>query len=175
MHSSPIKHAMKFGLIIGAISSTNFLLSNIQNSATQLLSTAISISIIYLVYRFTVHYRTTERNDQMTYGQGISYIVWLYLFSSIISSTFKYVYWQFIDPEFLPELINQSLLMLETMKIEITDEMIEQMKRMLNPRVMALQFVWFNLLGGFILSLIIAAFTRKEKSIFDDESSSNSL
>ena len=169
MRSNPIKHAMKFGLIIGVIQSANFLLSNVQISIIQLLSTAISISTIYLIYRFTVHYRNSECRGQMTYGQGISYIVWLYLFAAIISSLVKYLYWQFINPEFLPEFMNKSLLMLETMKIEITDEMIEQMKRMQNPRVMALQFVWFNVLGGFILSLIIAAFTRKEKSIFDEE------
>ncbi len=169
MKANPVKHAMKYGLILGALFSVNFLMSASANTTIQFLSNLATAAIIYFTYKFTVHFRKTEQNNTMTYFQGVSYIIWLFLFAAIISSAVKYIYWQFINPEYLPNLMNQSLLMLETMKIEITDEMLEQVQRTLRPAVMALQFIWINILTGLFVALITAAFTRKEKSIFENE------
>ena len=70
----------------------------------------------------------------------------------------------------LPNLLNQSLLILENMNLPNTNtEMsMEMLEKMLSPVVYATQTLWTNLFIGLLVGLIVAAFTKKEKNLFEE-------
>ena len=47
------------------------------------------------------------------------------------------------------------------------EEALEQMDNMMKPANMALQFIWLNTFMGMIVALVMSAFVKKEKSIFE--------
>ena len=72
-------------------------------------------------------------------------------------------------PYYLAELINLTLLQLE--KLSISEEEIninDSLEAILSPINYSLQYLWINTMLGALLGVIMAAFTKKEKSIFED-------
>ncbi len=169
MRANPIKHAMKYGLYLGGVFSLNFLLSTSQSVVMQLLTYLVIAAILYLTYRFAVHYRENEMKGCLTYWQGFSYVLWLFLFSAIVSSAVKFFYCQFLVTEYLENMMNQTMLMLETMQFPIGDAEIAQIEAMLKPARFSLMYLWVNAFVGMFVGLVMAAFTKKEKSIFEDD------
>ena len=69
----------------------------------------------------------------------------------------------------LAELLNLTLLQLE--KLSISEEEIninDSLEAILSPINYSLQYLWINTMLGALLGVIMAAFTKKEKSIFED-------
>ena len=164
-----LTHTMKFGLIMGALFSVNFLLSTWGSKVGNALSYVVVGTIGYYTYHFTTLFRDQECEGVMSYGRGLAYVLLLYFFGGLISSVVKYVFVSWINPEFLPNLLNQSLLILENMNLPNTNtEMsMEMLEKMLSPVVYATQTLWTNLFIGLLVGLIVAAFTKKEKNLFE--------
>lgn len=163
------KSAMKYGIPMGIIFSINFILATFKSPIVNFLTYFIMFICIYLTYRITCKYRDEHNNGELSYGKGWSFIVLLYFFAAIISSVVKYVYFQFINPDYLAELLNQTLLILE--ELPISEEEInvnESLETILSPINYSLQYLWINTMLGALLGLIMAAFTKKEKSIFEE-------
>lgn len=163
---------MRYGIVMGILFSCNFLLSASKNTILSLCSYVVIFLILYLTYRFTCSFRDHEREKVLSYSQGLSYIILLFFFGAIISSVFKFLYFCFIRPEYLAELLNQSLLLLEDLysdneQRDLSRRMIE---KMLTPTSLALQYLWLNTLLGLLVGIVLAAFTKKEKSIFETQS-----
>ena len=124
---------------------------------------------IFLTYRITCKFRDEHNNGELSYGKGWAFIVLLFFFAAIISSVVKYIYFQFINPDYLAELLNLTLLQLE--KLSISEEEIninDSLEAILSPINYSLQYLWINTMLGALLGVIMAAFTKKEKSIFED-------
>lgn len=60
----------------------------------------------------------------------------------------------------------ETLKVMKTFKFTVNDAMIEQTKSMLKPATYTLVYIWTNVLMGLIVGLVMAAFIKKEKSIF---------
>ena len=73
-----------------------------------------------------------------------------------------------MDTDFLRNLFNQTMSMMEQISFPITDELIESIKQMLTPIGMAMQYHWANAMVGIVVSLVVAFFVRKEKSIVEN-------
>ena len=84
-----------------------------------------------------------------------------------ISSLVKFIYFQFINPDYLGNLYNMSMLTLEKMGLSAADGVEESLEALLQPASFALQYIWVNLLAGCFVGLVTAAFIKKEKSIFE--------
>ncbi len=170
MRVNPMKHAMKYGLILGVLFALNFLLSVTGVVALQLLSYVLVVAIVYFTYRFTVHYRENERSGSLSFWQGFSYVMWLFLFAALVSSVFKLLYLKFIAPDYLAAMLNDTLLVLESMQYPMGDGELAQIERMMQPARFALASLWVNVLSAIFLGPIVASFAKHEKSIFDDDS-----
>lgn len=163
------KSAMKYGIPMGGVFSVNFILSTFKNPIINFLTYFIMFFCIYLTYRITCKFRDEHNNGELSYGKGWAFIVLLFFFAAIISSVVKYIYFQFINPDYLAELLNLSLLQLE--KLSISEEKIninDSLEAILSPINYSLQYLWINTILGALLGVIMAAFTKKEKSIFED-------
>ena len=168
MQPSISKSAMFNGLIMGVIFSINFLLSVSKNTTLVLLTNVIAVLIVVGIYRQSVRFRDTECEGFISYWKSFSLILLTFFYAALISSVVKYIYFQFINPDYLDQMFQESMKMMRTMKFQITDESTDQMKSMLKPATYTLVYVWINVLMGAIVGFIMAAFIKKEKSIFEE-------
>jgi len=165
MQPSITKSAMYNGLIMGVIFSINFLFSVSKITSLVLLTNVIAILIIIGIYRLAIRFRDTECNGIITYSKAFSLILLTFFFAAIISSVVKFVYFQFINPDYLDQMFQETMKVLNKMKFPVNDEMINQTKSMLKPVNYTFVYIWTNVFMGLIVGLIMAAFIKKEKSI----------
>jgi len=159
---------MYYGLLLGIVFILNFFFSQTINVWLSVVRLLFVFSIPYLVFFFAKKCREDVCNGVMTYGQVFSYGVQLFFYASMISSAFKFFYFRFVDTDFLRNLFNQTLSMMEQLSFPITDELIESIKQMLTPIGMAMQYLWVNVMVGIVVSFVVAFFVRKEKSIVEN-------
>jgi len=168
MQPSITKTAMFNGLIMGVIFSLNFLFSVSKITTLVLLTNLIAVFIVMGMYRMAIRFRDTECKGIITYWKAFSLILLTFFFAAIISSVVKYPYFQFINPEYLDQMSQETMKMLNSMKFPVTDAMVDQSKSLFKPLSYTLVYIWTNVFMGLIVGLIMAAFVKKEKSIFEE-------
>jgi len=115
-----------------------------------------------------IRFRDIECKGFISYWKAFSLILLTFFFAAVISSVVKYVYFQFINPGYLDQMFQETMKVLSSMKFEINDTMIDQTKSMLKPASYTLVFIWTNVFMGLVVGLIMAAFVKKEKTIFEE-------
>ena len=172
MQTNVLNAAMKYGLIMGIIFSVNFLLSVTGNPIVSLLGYLVVALILVLTYRFSIAYRDYENGGAITFGHAFFFILLLFLFGAIISSLVKFIYFKYLNVDYLPQLLDQSITVMKQMQeqfhFNIPDDYYENMENMMNPTAYTLQFIWVNTFLGVIVGLIMAPFIKKDKSIFEN-------
>lgn len=162
------RHAMNFGAIMGLVFSINFLITTIKSLV--FLQYIFIVAIIYLAYRFVIHFRDNVNEGEISYGYAFLYILQLFMYASMISAVVRYLFYSYIKPDFLQNQLNETLAALQgtPMANIITGDIYQQTVELMTPLNMALQAIWLNLLLGVLLGLILAAVVKKNKSIFDN-------
>ena len=167
MQGNIFTSAMRGGLVLGVLFSANFLLSVPQNTITGLLTYAVMAVIVAATYRLAARLRDQECGVYISYCKSFAFILASFFYAALISSLVKFIYFQFINPDYLGNLYNQSMLTLEKMGLSAADGVEESVEALLQPASFALQYIWVNLLAGCFVGLVTAAFIKKEKSIFE--------
>jgi hypothetical protein len=153
------------GLILGLVgivySLVMYFLDLSLNQAQGYIFMVIQIALLFYLVK---SYRDNYLHGMINYGQALGAGVVICLYYSIISAIFAYILLAVIDPG-LPD---KQLAMAEEMMLkrgmpqaQIDAGMAVQRKIMI-PEVMAPVSILGNMFFGLILSLIIAAFVRKE-------------
>jgi len=114
-------------------------------------------------------YRDEEKGGIIRYGQSVGYGTLSGFFSSMIYGVYFFVFISYIDPEFLDRLL---LLMEENLYTQgLSDEQIEFSldiyESMRSPVLWSISSLMTITFLGFIASLIISIFIRKEGDPFD--------
>jgi hypothetical protein len=162
-----MKSAMHNGLIMGVIFSVNFLLSVSGITALVLLTYAVSIVILVMLYRISIQFRDTECEGTISYGKAFSHILLIFFYAALISTVVKFIYLRFIDQTYLETIYQETMKALEAMKFPTNTPEMEQAEKMFKPLNFSLLYIWSNMLLGTIVGLIMAAFIKKEKSPFE--------
>ena len=169
MKPEALKHAMYFGLMLGLVFALNFFLSTLNNGWFTALQWVVTLAIPYLVYRLTVDCRDRVSGGAISYGAALWYGTQLFFYAALISAVFKFIYFKFLNPEYLPNMINESLKILDELNMlsgELTEE---QVRQLLTPLYVTMQYIWMDVIMGVLVSLVTAAFAKKDKSIFDTD------
>ncbi len=169
MKPNLMNSAMRNGLILGILFSVNFIFSISNNIFLGLLSYAVIGVIFYMTYRFTVSYRDTDCEGAISYRHALAYVVLLFLFAALISAIVKYVFFQFIKPDFLPDLMNKSIEVMEQIMPSVPEETYDNMETMMSPINYSLMVTWMNIVLGFFTGLVVAGMVKKDKNMFDDQ------
>lgn len=164
----PNRHAMNWGLLVGLVFSLNFWVGTIP--AIAWIQYILMAAEIYLIYRLARHCRDTEFGGHATYGQMLWYIIQLVLYASFISALFKYLYCKVLVPDYLDKQIDTMMQLANSMPMlaDQADTLQSTFTQVLTPFNMAIQGMWTNLVMSLLLGLILAAFLKKEKNIFED-------
>lgn len=136
------------------------------------LSFWVPLVFIYLGMKY---YRMEEKEGYLTYGEGFRAGVIITFIYASLSGMLIYLLGWTIDPGFVELYREESLMALAETKeyiIRFTgrEEYETALKEIENVGVGSLAFGDFanKSLGGFVLSLIIAAFMRKPRPVFED-------
>ena len=116
-----------------------------------------------------VRFRDKECEGSITYGRAFLYILYTFFYAALISTVIKYIYFQYINPSYLENMFQESMKMMEKLKFPMTSASADQMESMLKPVNYSFVYIWMNIIFGGLVGLVMAAFVKKEKSIFDNK------
>lgn len=161
--------ALKWGVIIGIISilySTVIMVTG--QIGNQLLTYPVYLIIGVGLYLAMNDFKK-ENQGIMSYGQGLGIGTLMSAVSGLISSFFSMAYMKFIDPTITDQIMKKAVEDMEKKGIpdEQIDQAMEMSKMFMSPGAMFVMGLLGSILIGFILSLIIAAILKKDKSVFE--------
>ncbi len=160
---SPFAHAMRWGLLVGVCFIVNFFLSVPNILVLSLLTWVLNIFILYFVYRITCNYRDRECGGQIRYGQVFSYVILLMFFAALIAGVVKFIFLQFISPDYLSSLFNQTMLQLESIGLDMPADFTDEFQNMMQPIQYTFQSITADCFLGCILGLIYGFCIRRTK------------
>jgi hypothetical protein len=119
---------------------------------------------IIVLYFMVKSYRDNYCQGNMTFGQGLGAGMVIFLYNALIAAVFIYILYTFIDAN----LMDKQLAMSEQEMIkrglpqEAIDMSLKIQEKIFKPIIMAPISILGSMFAGLIMSLIVAAFTRKE-------------
>lgn len=177
MKPDVLKHIMYFGLMFGLIFALNFFLGTMNGMFFSVLSWVVTLAIPYVAYYLVRDCRDRVLGGTISYGQAFIYGIQLFFYASLISAAFRFVYCQWLNPDFLPNLVDTTMSIFEQGGmagiVEASGMTMSQyadtLRSVLSPLNMAFMAIFMNFFAGLFISLITAAIVRKDKSLFDAE------
>ena len=165
MNKNKIQHAISCALVLGAVLVIKFLLSvTTQNSFFAFIVILLTVLAPYLVYVFQKKYRDGELGGTISYSNALSYGIFLYLTASVILGTVQYVYYQYINPNFLAESFRLSIEQLQMLGMpeNFIDEAINV--GVPSPITSAFGCVVLNSFWGLLIALVTSGIVKKSTS-----------
>lgn len=159
--------ALKWGLITGVAlvlyTTLLYVLDLVTNRGLSVIVYVILAGGLVLGMR---EYRTAN-GGYMTYGNGINIGALLSAVAGFLSSTFSVFYTQIIDPTFQSRVTEQIRAQMEeqgNLSDEQIDQALEIAQKFQSPGITFIVGILGTILVGVILSLVIAAIIRRNKS-----------
>jgi hypothetical protein len=118
-----------------------------------------------LLYYLLKTYRDNFMHGQITYGQSVGAGVIICLYYAIVMTVFSYLLYTVIDPG----LVTKQLAMAEEgmrAKGSLTEAQVESAmkitEKFMKPGIMVISGIFFNMIWGTVLSLVVSIFIKKE-------------
>lgn len=177
MKPDVLKHVMYFGLILGLVFSLNFFLSTLTGIFV-LFSWLVTLAIPYLAYRMVLDCRERVLNGSISFGVAFIYGFQLFFYASLISGAFRFIFCQWLNPDYLAGVIESTMqLLASTNLIEMIEaqglteaEYASQIKMLLVPINMSFVGMITNVFIGSIVSVFTALIVKKEANPFQTSS-----
>ncbi len=165
------KFAADYGLILGGYIAFFYCLQLIftPNNVGNALSTVVGLlntvgffATPFLCYQLVKRYRDKGCNGFISFGQAWSFGVWLFLFAGLIMAVVYFVHLQWLDPNYLNNIFNQTMQMLEQMNYDqkLMDKMADI--TLPTPIQIVVTYLFFYIIGGAILFLLVSGFVVKK-------------
>lgn len=129
-----------------------------------------------------VSFRDKQLKGYISYWAVVNLTIMTFFFAALVAAAFKMIYTTYIHPDFLPTLLNETLQALETLTPSFNifnyideDEYLKTLERQMTPFNYSVQTIWINIMAGLGLGLILGAFVKKNRGIFDEESTNENI
>jgi hypothetical protein len=162
---SPWKSNLTNGLILGMIgvvySLVMYFFDLSLNKAQGYIFMVIQIVLLYFLLK---SYRDNYLHGQITYGQSVGAGVIICLVYALIMSIFTYILYAFIDHSLITKQIAMAQEAMEKRGAPqaAIDAGMAFTAKIMKPGIMAITTVFFLVLWGTILSLLVSIFVKKE-------------
>lgn len=143
-----------------------FMVSSANSTILNLLFIFITIGVPFVAYYLGKDFKK-KSNEELTYRNFYSHGFFMFFFASLILAAVEYVYYGFINTEFITEQYNTLLQNIEIIKQTMPDA--SQIEEIVNnspiptASQMAMQNVWMYSFAGIIISLINAYILNKKR------------
>ena len=163
------KFAMNYGAVLGlclvaiAFFFNSFGIDKNGSLVPSILNNGLIITgIIYTIIQF----RDTENRGFISYGDSLKLGTSVAFFSSVILAFYTFIFISYIEPNTLNEILVQAEQAILEKNPEISDEELDlalgMTAKFIQPHWMLILGVLGGTFMGFIYSLIISIFTKKE-------------
>jgi Protein of unknown function (DUF4199) len=121
----------------------------------------LQIGTLFLLVK---SYRDSYRYGMITFGQALGAGMVICLYYAIIAAIFTYLLYTVIDSNLMDKQLafTENLLQKRGIPEEAIEMSMKFQKKILKPEIMAPISIFGSMFGGLIMSLIVAAFVRKE-------------
>jgi hypothetical protein len=158
------KFAADYGLILGGYIAFFYCLQLLfpTNMFVGLLNTAGFFGTPFVCYQLVKRYRDKGNNGFISFGQAWSFGIWLFLFAGLIMAVVYFVHLQWLDPNYLNNIFNQTLEALDKMNYDrqLMDKLADM--TMPTPIQIVVTYLFFYIIGGAILFLLVSGFVVKK-------------
>ncbi len=159
------KYAADYALFLGGYIALFFVLDFLfpNNSIVGLLSMFGFLATPLVCYKLAIRYRDKAWGGYIRYWQVWSFGIWLFFFTALIMSVLYYVRYEFLQPDFISNAMNQSLQLMEQMKYP--QKYIDAMLNYGVPSTiqLVLTYLWMYIIGGALLFLVISPMVARKK------------
>lgn len=163
--------AMYFGTLMGLfwIIKFTFLPLGFTIPLLQLLFVLLTFFVPILGYLYARKFRNRYCGGSITFSRAFAFTVLMYLFAALLAAVAHYIYFRYIDNEFL---IDSYIGQLEAMKPTATEELKESIDQFiegfslissLSPIQLTFQLISQNFLYGTLLALPTALLVMRRK------------
>jgi hypothetical protein len=153
------------GLILGLVGIVYSLLVYFFNLTFNKPQAYIFILVQFAVLFFLVKsYRDNYKHGMITYGEALGAGVIICLYYAIIMAVFIYILYAVIDKSLIDKSLAyaEEIMQKKGLPQASIDVRMTMQKKMMTPAFMAPMSILGNMFKGLIMSLIVAAFVRKE-------------
>jgi hypothetical protein len=143
-----------------------FMVSSANSTILNLLFIFITIGVPFVAYYLGKDFKK-KTDEELTYRNFYSHGFFMFFFASLILAAVEYVYYGFINTEFITEQYNTLLQNIEIIKQTMPDA--SQIEEIVNASPiptasqMAMQNIWMYSFVGIIISLINAYILNKKR------------
>lgn len=142
-----------------------FMVSSANSTILNLLFIFVTIGVPFVAYYLGKDFKK-KTDEELTYRNFYSHGFFMFFFASLILAVVEYVYYGFINTEFITEQYNTLLQNIEIIKQTMPDA--SQIEEIVNnspiptASQMAMQNIWMYSFAGIIISLINAYILNKK-------------
>jgi hypothetical protein len=165
----PKRFAMNYGAVLGLclmLIALLFWVLGVDETQSVIPSILNNVVIIgFLVYAI-IQYRDNVNNGFISYSSSLKLGTTVAFFSSVIMAFYTFIYITYLNPDFSINSLSMMEQVLLEANPEIPDEMLdlqlEMAAKFMQPHWMMIMSVLGGTFMGFIFSLIISIFVKKE-------------
>ena len=170
MQPNIAKSALRNFHFIGLLLSAKFILSTQRYEILAMIAIFISVMVIFMLFRTSLHFRETECEGFISYWKAFRYIFLIYLFASVVMSIVVLIYTSLIDTQFLSYQLDSMLKVYESINYSIDDNTYKAIQITNTPVPFAILNIFANAIVGAFWALLMAFFVRKEpNNLFDQQ------
>jgi len=113
-----------------------------------------------------IHYRNSELNGEISYGQAVGFAVAAMLFSGIITALYTIILYSFIDPSLVDQLkaLQEEAMLQKGMTEDQIEAAMSISSKMFTPGWMSIMGLLGSVLIGTIISLVTSIFVKKQSN-----------
>lgn len=167
------RYAMHFGTYMGVYWAAKFALfpMGLTNSFLMLLFFVLTIAVPFMGYFYARNFRDKICGGSITFMQSWLFMVFMYLFASLLAAVAHYIYFRFIDHGYMMD--TYSAVLEQAKSVPGFEEMMEpynfpeiiELIRSRSAIELTMQLLSQNMLYCSILALITAPFVVKKKQV----------
>jgi len=162
---NPWKANLTNGLILGLIGIVYSLVIYFLDLSFNKLQMWIFLPIqIVILFYLVKSYRDNYRYGMITFGQALGAGVIIFLYYAIIMAVFTYILYTVIDPDLVDKQLafTEEQMLNRGMPEAAVEAGMKINEKIMKPAIMAPLSIFGSMFQGVIMSLIVAAFVRKE-------------
>ena len=156
-----IQHAMWAGLTLGILLALDTYFGSKSGSFARVASIVIEAYIILRAFRFAQDFRDTELAGEITLWRSFSYTLNLFFFASLIGALFNIVFYKYISPEYIPELIERSKPTFDALFKDNPNYSPTLVEQLFTAETMAMSSIVAQCMIGMVLGVLYYPFLRK--------------
>jgi len=161
------KSAMVYGLYIGIVLTLFSVILYVTGQTTNKTLGYISFPLYIVCIVFAqIHYRNSELNGEISYGQAVGFAVAAMLFSGVITALYTIILYSFIDPGLVDQMktLQEEAMLQKGMTEDQIEAAMSIASKMMTPGWMSIMGLFGTVLIGTIVSLISSIFVKKQAS-----------